>query len=276
MIYINRNRIDEDGNLIKPPDDWFQTARAATDRAIREEGDHKPDPNIYGHDHVRAALEKLFYDKCAYCRSEITRMDWNVEHFRPKGHVAERPNDHQGYYWLLYEWTNLYPSCIYCNQRRRDKPRWGDLTYASAGGKMDQFPLENEDTRAMSHHDDVDNERILLIDPCNDQPDNYLSYDGLGNIIALDDALQNKSRGRATIEVFNLKARRLRDSRRDIIDYAVAMLNLIRKMEARGNSTCAAEIKEVFITFALDDHCEHAGVAHAVEKDPDAFGVSVY
>ncbi len=155
MIYINRIRNDENGVPIRPPDKWFELAEAETAKAIREKKNHNANKNIYAHDLVRAALAKLFYDKCAYCYSEITATDdWDVEHFRPKGRVAER-SAHPGYYWLTYNWKNLYTSCTHCNQRRKDKPRWGDLRYARAGGKMDQFPLEDETTRAMSHEENI-------------------------------------------------------------------------------------------------------------------------
>ena len=64
MIHIERNRIDENGNNIKPSDDWFEKAAYATNIAIEQRENHEADGNIYGSDEVRAALEKLFYDKC--------------------------------------------------------------------------------------------------------------------------------------------------------------------------------------------------------------------
>lgn len=270
MIYINRNRSDENGIPIQPPDKWFEAAVAATGIAIREKEHHNADGNIYGHPHVRAALEKLFYDKCAYCESKVAAViDWDVEHFRPKGRVAERQHDHPGYYWLIYDWENLYPACTHCNQRRRDKPRWGDLSYAGASGKWDQFPLEDESERAMSHHDDLNQEGILLIDPCNDDPEQYLSYDIRGQIYALEDNL----RGRTTIDVCNLRRRRLRDRRRDVINATVDMLKLIRKTESNGNNLLAEESRTWFHNHLADDSCEYAGTARAVKNDPDAFDV---
>ncbi len=272
MIYINRNRLDNNGNSIRPLKDWFETAIAATEIAIRENRNHDPDPDIYGDNQVRAALEELFYDKCAYCETDVSRMDWNVEHFRPKSRVAER-KDHPGYYWLTYEWTNLYPACTFCNQRRKDKPRWGDLKYAGAAGKMDQFPLENEETRAMSHQADVNQELTLLVDPCNDSPEEYLSYDGLGRIIALDNALKKKSRGQATINVFNLWPRRLRSRRKKRIDRTIDLLKAIRKLESEGKDSNAVVLKDFLKKHLLDDRYEDAGVSRAVVNDPDAFGI---
>jgi hypothetical protein len=141
MIRVQRDRPDEAGAPIRPQPPWFVKAEESAALARREAIRHRPSRGVYGHDHVRAALEKLFCDKCAYCESKITPgFAWEVEHFRPKKSVAERP-DHPGYYWLAYEWTNLLPSCTLCNQRRRDKPRWGDCSLAGSGGKGDQSPL---------------------------------------------------------------------------------------------------------------------------------------
>ncbi len=271
MIYINRNRNDENGHSIRPPEEWFETARVATEAAIIENVNHNSNGNIYGHNQVRAALEKLFYDKCAYCESKITATDdWNVEHFRPKGNVSER-HDHLGYYWLTYEWTNLYPSCTHCNQRRRDKPRWGDLRYASTDGKGDQFPIEDESSRAMSHQDgdDLDRERILLIDPCDDNPEHFLYYDIKGDIHSRSDNL----RGKTTIDLCHLKRRRLRSRRQDIINSAVDMLKLLNKLETDGNSSAAAEFRTILRKHLLDNNCQYAGAARAVDNDPDAFDV---
>ena len=59
--------------------------------------------NIYGADVVKAALDELFYGKCGYCEFKLIRTDQNVDHYRPKGRVAEATK-HRGYYWLAYEW----------------------------------------------------------------------------------------------------------------------------------------------------------------------------
>lgn len=99
MIFIERHRSDEDGVLIAPTSEWFEIARSDRDAAIDEGPAHEVRTS-YKHESVRRALEKLFHDKCAYCESStLAGADWDVEHYRPKGRVAERP-DHPGYYWL--------------------------------------------------------------------------------------------------------------------------------------------------------------------------------
>src|SRR5258705_11060485 len=109
-------------------------------------------------------LIKLFQGKCAYCESKIVvNQPGDVEHFRPKGRVVDenfRPikirhkkkgeMNHPGYYWLAYEWNNLFPSCIVCNRFRKSGPSAEPVVNrADAGaGKADPFPLEDEALRA--------------------------------------------------------------------------------------------------------------------------------
>ena len=125
MIRIVRDRLDETGKPIRPDAAWFALAATSKAQALQDGAGHQILASVYTADAVRQALEKLFHDKCAYCEGKsIGQADWDVEHFRPKGSVAER-DDHPGYYWLAYEWENLYPSCKHCNQKRKDRPRWG-------------------------------------------------------------------------------------------------------------------------------------------------------
>ncbi len=269
MIRIRRNRTDENGNPVSPSQEWFDMARESTALAITEKGEHESGEAIYRHIQVRIALKKLFHEKCAYCETKITAgSDWDVEHFRPKGGVAENPA-HPGYYWLTYEWTNLYPSCTHCNQRRKDRPRWGDLTMTGAGGKGDQFPLEKEEARAMSHLDDIRQEQPILLDPCFDVPEDHLSFDVTGQITNINDS----RKGIVSIGVFHLTRRRLRDARREIVNETVAYLKLIEKHEAENNMAFVQQLKGLLQEFLVADNCVYAATARAVVDDPDAFGV---
>ncbi len=181
MIRVDRDRSDPrspDRAPIQPSATWFRSAEEATRKAIAEGRAHRVS-GLYRDPDVRRALEEVFHGKCAYCESRPTSVSsWNVEHYRPRGRVAERP-DHPGYYWLAYAWTNLYLACELCNQRRKDAPRWDDPVALPAAGKHDQFPLEDEEERAMSPQDDLASERPLLLDPCApyEDPEDHLTYD---------------------------------------------------------------------------------------------------
>jgi uncharacterized protein (TIGR02646 family) len=269
MIRLRRDRQDPTGTVICPDDSWAELAREALADALREAAGHEARREVYGHDLVRAALEALFSEKCAYCETKITGgSDWEVEHFRPKARVAERP-DHPGYFWLAYEWSNLYPSCTLCNQRRRDRPLWGDCSRAGIGGKGDQFPLIDEGERAMSPDHDLNREKPLLLDPCRDDPDQVLSYNGLGEIIAVGDHPQ----GQVTIAVFHLDRRRLRDLRRSVIDEVVRVLKILNARQAEISDEAREDLLNWLRQYRLDDSCEYAAVARGILRDPAAFGL---
>ncbi len=270
MIHIDRERADEDGRPVRPDADWFERAAAARRDALREAAAHQADDAVFAHLQVKAALEKLFHDKCAYCETFLTAGgDWDVEHFRPKGKVAER-DDHPGYYWLAYEWVNLYPSCKLCNQRRRDPPRWGDLRFAGTGGKADQFPLGDEATRALMPSHDLDAEERLLLDPCGaDRPEEHLRFSVDGQVVAV----AGSRRGEASIQVFHLRRRRLRDQRRRKVAAVIDLLKIIRKQEEERNLRAATDFRDYLQQWFLADSCEHAAAARAVLADPAVFGM---
>ena len=142
MIAVDRERRDATGAVIRPRGNWDARAEEATESALRDAKDHEARAGVYADNEVRAALEELFHGKCAYCGG-IIGATWDVEHFRPKGRVHERP-EHPGYYWLAYAWSNLYAACQHCNQHRRDKPTWRNPKEGPAAGKLDQFPLADE------------------------------------------------------------------------------------------------------------------------------------
>lgn len=273
MISVARHRLDERGVPIRPSDDWFELARAAELRALGELEAHLIDDAVYRHAKVRMALEKLFHDKCAYCEgSSLGQADWDVEHFRPKGRVAER-GDHPGYYWLAYRWENLYPSCSHCNQKRKDRPRWGDRSGSAseALGKLDQFPLAREVARAMGPDEDLGAEEPLLLDPCRDLPEDHLRFDIHGAPLAVG----GSERGEASIEVFHLGRKRLRDQRRRRILEVVALIRVLNSLEGKLGQAdpVVVETREVLERYFLADSASFAGVGRWVRRDPVSFGI---
>jgi 5-methylcytosine-specific restriction endonuclease McrA len=100
--------------------------------------------NIYADPTVKDALIEAQYGKCCFCE-RLVGGDGDVEHFRPKrgycqnkGERIQRP----GYYWLAYNWDNLYLSCSSCNQRQ----------------KRNLFPLSDPQKRAHLHNNDISQE----------------------------------------------------------------------------------------------------------------------
>ena len=278
MIFIDRYWRDENNNLIRPSPRRRKDAAEGTKRAISDGQSHVIDDSLYRNDDVRAALEELFSFKCAYCESKLEETGWNVEHFRPKGRVAES-RQHPGYYWLAYVWENLYPACVPCNQRRRDKPTWRDHTAGQTGGKLDQFPLEDENTRIFLPRQDATSgsklidharsERTLLIDPCWDTPSWYISYGPTGRIFAIGD----HQYGNATIKVFNMKRRRLQRRRQLKVKECVGYLDIVQTLEKKGRPEEAATMKSHYMAYLAGRDCLHSAVAVAVYSEPKRFGL---
>ena len=264
MIAVDRERRDATGGAIHPRRNWDTRARAATVSARYEAKDHDARADVYADSEVRAALEELFHWKCAYCGGDIASATWDVEHFRPKGRVHERP-EHPGYYWLTYAWSNLYAACQYCNQHRRDKPTWGEPTEGPAAGKLDQFPLADESTRAMEPEDNLGAEDRLLIDPCEDDPEDYLGYEPNGQIFAIRSA----PRGETSIDVYALRRKRLVEQRREVWDEAVELLRVIQRAEDAGVSEVAASARKTLQRWRKRG--KHAGVVRFVEKNREVF-----
>lgn len=159
-----------------------------------------------------------FFGLCAFCGEKLRPgQPGDIEHFRPKSRVDDWPNgpriritengvekDHPGYYWLSYDWKNLLPSCLNCNRPSTDPVSGVGL------GKKNYFPVEG--IRALSPGEEQ-NERVLLIHPCRDEPSDHMKFDPLtGLIIDLDE------RGRVTKEVFQLNDRGLPDERKAAYD----------------------------------------------------------
>ena len=144
-------------------------------------------------------LEKLFGKKCAYCEAPFDSGRLEVEHFRPKLRASDQKNasitviqgskkvEHPGYYWLAFSWANLLPGCTACNQ---------------LPAKANKFPLALEGTRAWTPGDPIEKEELLLLDPCNDNPEDHLNYDTAGN--AQGKVVPKTEKGRVSIDVFKL------------------------------------------------------------------------
>ncbi len=266
MIFVDRKSLDSNGNIIEPNEDWYEKAKNATDDAIQNTN-HSVS-NLYKDDEVKKALEKLFSYKCAYCEMEFDPSNWDVEHYRPANGVIER-KDHSGYKWLAYTWDNLFPSCIGCNQLRKDKPTWDDPSDGPAMGKHHHFPVEDEALRAMSHEDDINNEQPLLLNPCKDDPSKYFTFNLLGEIIPL--AIEDYDRAEKSIKIYNLKRKRLRELRAKLIE---GLTNTIK--EFRKSTKDTEEVKK-FENALLKNFSEknkpYSAVVKSMMEDPSVFGL---
>jgi uncharacterized protein (TIGR02646 family) len=266
MIHIKRDRLDDNGVPIRPPQSWFDSAADMTEVAEDEKGDHKVEETVYRHINLKRALLALFHEKCAYCESKMVGFDWEVEHFRPKGKVEERP-EHPGYYWLAYKWENLYTGCTFCNQRRRDRGTWEDPQGGPAAGKMAQFPLRDEDYRAMDHNQDIaqEEDHRLLIDPCVDEhPEDDLTFDLNGDVLPVG----NSDVGEKTVEALHLDRTDINERRRDHINLILGTIeDLVEELSAADPDT----IRDIILKQFSQDNQPYAGVVREIQRNPQAF-----
>ena len=180
-------------------------------RKARQQGEHKPTKTrkgftfgVYKDEAVRQALVQLFGRKCAYCESVYaSTAPMDVEHWRPKGGViaADGRKLPRGYYWLASEWSNLLPSCADCN-RERNQITLPDGKKQKAG-KAEHFPLKDENRRATAP-DMVAQEEPLLLNPCDDPPDEHLEFFEADGRKALLRPRAGSQRGQASIEIYGL------------------------------------------------------------------------
>lgn len=167
---------------------------------------------------VRSVLYKLFHGKCAYCETPLNTSDGTVDFFRPTGNAANLKR-HDGspdhYVWFMYEWENLFLSCPSCNQ-----------------SKSNLFPVKGPRAQLRCSWSEANRqENKLLVNPCEDDPWQYLRFDANGVCHA------STAVGRATIEVFDLNRPQLIEARSEVTR---SCLTFLSKARQRSNSALEA------------------------------------
>lgn len=149
---------------------------------------------LFPHRHqLKQALLEESHGKCVYCEQRLTASrPLEIDRFRPaRGAMnaqGNRSEDH--YYWLAYDWDNLYASCLECN-------------YA----KATKFPVASE--RVPPHiHGDLDAiEKPLILNPARCNPEDHLEFHYDGKVTP------KTIRGQHTIDIFRLNRASLVEAR---------------------------------------------------------------
>ena len=197
--------------------------------------------SIYAAKSVKNALIKAQHKKCCFCESRIMHIDYgDVEHFRPKGGFRQERGESltkPGYFWLAYEWSNLFLSCSLCNQRYKENV----------------FPLADQSKRARSHHDDVADEAPLFIHPSDDDPREFIGFRE-EIVYAIDD----NHRGETTIKELGLDRDNLNEARRERFEAATRSLRVVNTLtlllEQDGHLTPELESLLEENTAAVEDY----------------------
>jgi uncharacterized protein (TIGR02646 family) len=185
------------------------------------------DHSIYAAREVKNTLRLAQHRKCAFCESIFEATGYgDVEHFRPKGGYKQRETDQlkrPGYYWLAYEWSNLFYSCQLCNQQF----------------KRNLFPLKDGRRRARAHTHNLTKEEPLLVDPSRLDPALFIEFRR-----ERAHAVNGCREGETTIAVLGLNRQELMDARgkrlRDL-EVLVECCALLRKVLALAPEPALSE-----------------------------------
>ncbi|SDL66263.1 AAA family ATPase [Tessaracoccus oleiagri] len=129
------------------------------------------------------ALLAMTDGTCAYCERRLEPQGSDsalVAHHRPAwGAVGLAGDvDLESYWWLTYEWSNLYPACADCVRARGTR-----------------FPVQGRRAR---QGQPLTVESPLLLDPALDDPNEHLRFETNGTVTPLTE------RGRVTCDIFAL------------------------------------------------------------------------
>lgn len=250
-------------DLIDPEDEvlaeWCERCADAARDLIQQfdlTGTVEFDQALYKEQKRRIFLSRCgpFRGKCAYCEQIIgSDQHGDIEHYRPKAKVTDE-NDrvilisagqnevpHPGYYWLAYDWRNLLPACVLCNQPNLDES-------GSRLGKRNRFPVVGQ--HATKPGDEVA-EQPLLLNPVFDDPSEHLRFDPeTGVLVALSE------RGRLTIRVLGLNERGLPHQRRRVYEdatntFALMVLDASVGKDVTERAQACARILHGFEEFSL-------------------------
>lgn len=189
-------------------------------------------------------LEHLFTitsGKCAYCESPApVGASASLDRFRPKagamGLDGEFSTEH--YWWLAYEWDNLYPSCPKCNKFKGPKfPVRGPRAVTGATGAV------------------LNQEGRLLVDPFTDEPTTHFSFEVDGTIKALTEMGEN------SISTFELNRSDLVVARQDAAQKA---MHFLARADLPNVPSDRAELRRRWL--ALSERGGGSGIAALVGR----------
>lgn len=182
-------------------------------------------------------LSELSFGKCWYCESTELRSDNPIDHFRPKGKVAECP-DHPGYWWLAFDWSNYRYSCTYCNSRR--------VNTDTAGGKQDHFPILPPYTWNKKIEDEFI-ENPILLDPTDIDDVNLLTFNINGEACPnVDDKTSPLyKRAKESVDLYHLNHTPTKNARKRVYQTVRRLVSNINSLSAQNFEANKLTIKDL-------------------------------
>ncbi|TWI85842.1 uncharacterized protein (TIGR02646 family) [Lacibacter cauensis] len=197
---------------------------------------------------IKADLNKMFQRKCAYCEVGIGINNIaEIDNFRPKTgsrglNSKEYAPSH--YWWLAYEWDNLFLACQVCSQKY----------------KRDYFPLEHENLRCAigTKGQGLLAENPLLINPCIDEPKEHILFEENGR------AKEITKKGKVTIEILGLNRRELISKRKTVVANLRTRLNKLSSLMSFSSALGKRLVKEIGDLYSERPKTEHVAIQRMV------------
>lgn len=208
-------------------------------------------------------LKALRNGKCWYSESRDRTADRNVDHFRPKNGVHE-DTEHEGYWWLAFDFHNYRLSSQWCNQCRVERIN------KTTGGKSNHFPLLPGSVRARRETDNLTLEDPELLDPVDPDDWRLLTFrpDGYPTS-AVAAGCPEYAKAMTSIQVYHLHCRELVDARKVL---AGRVQRLVQSMEAIRPKIADPEMRKLYkahekeLIRAIDHDTEFSAAALAYAR----------
>jgi nucleoside phosphorylase len=183
-------------------------------------------------------LGRVFFSKCAFCETKFVKVeDGALAFFRPREEALQTDGtsapDH--YWWLSWEWSNLYLACAIC-----------------INAKGQAFPTGKPRTRPETYGSNLQSEEPLLLDPCLDDTGLHLVFRENGEV----SAHPNSDRGLVTIKVLDLNRESLLSARRE---RALLVRELLLKCFQVTDAAALASLTEELKSY-YDNDQPYAGM----------------
>jgi hypothetical protein len=182
---------------------------------------------------LKDRLAALSFGKCWYSECRSLGGDRDVDHYRPKGKIRRYPRwpetdaepQHEGYWWVAFNWKNYRYSCRFCNAPRRNPDT------DQVGGKWSYFPVRDENGRVHNEceFEDLEDEHPLILDPTDAHDVDLLTFDDFGRPKprSQDVGSWEYKRTEQTILLLNL-------DHRDFVKARAKLAREIRSLVSRG------------------------------------------
>lgn len=231
MRYIKRNGT--------PSEEWLKKAQVLSD-ALAAASTHEDrctiiDANSKVWGELKDWLLGFSQGKCWFSEARDVFSHQEVEHFRPKKQAKNLDGSalNQGYWWLTFDWAN-FRVCGNVGNRK----------------KGSFFPLQDGSVAACCTNQCIDDEIPYLLDPCDPDDTDLLSFDMDGRALASDHCGNWDSlRVNETINRLRLDFPPLEEERRRVWERCERLINecenLAVKFHEQPSATKRSRIKGI-------------------------------